>query len=131
MTRITHVRVENLLDYFDHTIYFPAQWHYILLYGPNGVGKTKLLELIYAVYSRDFAAAASIPFKRLIIEHENGLRTLYGHASLLNVSRGQWVTQGETIAWVGSTGYSYGNHLHFEVIKDGKRVNPKPFIDWD
>ncbi|MCL2109427.1 MAG: peptidoglycan DD-metalloendopeptidase family protein [Oscillospiraceae bacterium] len=66
----------------------------------------------------------------VIIEHENGLRTLYGHASALLVKVGQQVSQGETIALVGSTGESYGNHLHFEVREGGIALNPRPYIDF-
>ncbi|MBN7303846.1 Predicted ATP-binding protein involved in virulence [Mycobacteroides abscessus subsp. abscessus] len=81
MARITNVRVEQLLDYFDHEIEFPPAWHYILLYGPNGVGKTKLLELLHSVYRCEFDAAIAIPFQRLTVGHEDG--------SVLQVRRSQ------------------------------------------
>jgi murein DD-endopeptidase MepM/ murein hydrolase activator NlpD len=51
----------------------------------------------------------------VVIEHDNGTQTLYAHASKVLVSVGDEVKQGETIALVGSTGRSTGNHLHFEV----------------
>lgn len=51
----------------------------------------------------------------LVIQHDNGTQTLYGHATRLLVSAGQQVAQGQTIATVGSTGLSTGPHLHFEV----------------
>ena len=57
----------------------------------------------------------------VVIKHPNGTQTLYAHASVLYVSVGQYVSQGETIAAVGSTGRSTGAHLHFEVRGD---VNP-------
>lgn len=53
--------------------------------------------------------------------------SLYGHASSLAVSKGQEVTKGQVIAYVGSTGNSTGPHLHFEVDQNGKRVNPLQF----
>lgn len=53
--------------------------------------------------------------------------SLYGHASSLAVSKGQKVTKGQVIAYVGSTGNSTGPHLHFEVYQNGKRVNPLQF----
>ncbi|MDR2569908.1 MAG: peptidoglycan DD-metalloendopeptidase family protein [Oscillospiraceae bacterium] len=67
----------------------------------------------------------------VIIEHPNsGLRTWYAHASAMNVVEGQEVSQGETIAWVGATGYADGNHLHFEVREaSGRTLNPRPFLD--
>lgn len=62
--------------------------------------------------------------KTVIIKHNDRYSTLYGHASKLNVSVGQFVNQGDIIALVGSTGVSTGPHLHFEVFEYGKRINP-------
>lgn len=62
------------------------------------------------------------------IDHGNGLITTYAHASSLCVRAGETVNAGEVIALVGSTGYSTGNHLHFEVNCNGARVNPAPYI---
>ncbi len=64
----------------------------------------------------------------VVISHGNGLSTVYMHCSALYVSAGQMVSQGETIAAVGSTGYSTGNHLHFGVIKNGTYVNPLGYV---
>ncbi len=64
----------------------------------------------------------------VIIEHSNGMRTRYAHANALCVTKGATVAQGDMIATVGSTGWSTGNHLHFEVIVNGVRVNPGPYI---
>ena len=64
------------------------------------------------------------------IDHGGGVQTLYGHCSGLAVSNGQYVTQGQVIAYVGSTGNSTGNHCHFEVIVNGTRVNPAPYIGY-
>ena len=60
----------------------------------------------------------------VILEHSDGTRTRYGHASSLLVKAGETVESGQTIAKVGSTGHSTGPHLHFEVIKKGRFVNP-------
>ena len=62
------------------------------------------------------------------IDHGGGVVTLYGHNSSLNVSVGQQVSRGQTIAYIGSTGYSTGPHCHFEVILDGVRVDPLDYI---
>ncbi len=74
-----------------------------------------------AGYHKDFGY-------NVVINHGNGLKTRYAHASALCVSAGDKVSQGDMIAAVGSTGYSLGNHLHFEVIVNGNRVNPAPYI---
>lgn len=64
----------------------------------------------------------------IVIAHGNGMSTVYMHCSALLVSVGETVEQGETIAKVGSTGYSTGNHLHFGVIKNGTYVDPLNYI---
>ena len=64
----------------------------------------------------------------IAIDHGNGISTAYGHNSRLLVNEGDIVTKGQTIALSGSTGLSTGPHLHFEVRKDGKPVNPIPFL---
>lgn len=66
--------------------------------------------------------------KAVIIEHGNGISTLYGHNSELLVSEGQRVRKGEVISRVGSTGYSTGPHLHFEVRQNGSPTNPMDYL---
>lgn len=66
----------------------------------------------------------------IMIDHGNGYVTLYGHAKSLAVSAGQRVTMGQTIAYVGSTGYSTGYHLHFEVRKNGQHTNPRQYVSY-
>ncbi len=61
----------------------------------------------------------------VIIDHGDGLQTLYAHCSKLKVNAGQSVSAGDTIALVGSTGNSTGNHLHVEFRKDGQRFDPE------
>lgn len=67
----------------------------------------------------------------VIVEHEGGMRTLYAHAKQLCCNVGDTVSQGEIIALVGTTGQSTGNHVHFEVIVNGRNVDPSPYIGLD
>lgn len=64
----------------------------------------------------------------VVIQHYNGLSTLYAHCSSIHVSEGQEVGAGENIAQVGSTGMSTGPHLHLEVYDGGARVNPEDYL---
>lgn len=62
------------------------------------------------------------------IDHGNGVETLYYHCSSFAVSDGQYVQQGQVIAYVGNTGVSYGNHLHFGVRINGVYKNPVNYV---
>lgn len=62
------------------------------------------------------------------INHDYGYQTAYGHMSRVVCSAGQYVKKGEIIGYVGSTGYSTGPHLHFEVIRYGEQVDPSSLI---
>lgn len=75
----------------------------------------------YAGYDNDYGYT-------VVIQHSNGMKTRYAHANALCVTTGSTVAQGDMIATVGNTGWSTGNHLHFEVIVNGNRVNPGPYI---
>jgi murein DD-endopeptidase MepM/ murein hydrolase activator NlpD len=65
----------------------------------------------------------------VVIDHGGGYSTLYAHASRLNVHAGQSVSAGDVLAYVGSTGYSTGAHLHFEIIKNGDYTNPLSYYN--
>lgn len=65
----------------------------------------------------------------VVIDHGNGYQSLYAHMSSVYVTVGQMVNQGDVIGLVGSTGWSTGPHLHFEIRKDGTRVDPLQYVN--
>lgn len=67
------------------------------------------------------------------IGHGNGFQTRYLHLAYdtINVNVGDKVKKGEILGYMGNTGYSFGGHLHFEVLKDGNRINPTEYLDKD
>ena len=64
----------------------------------------------------------------IIINHGYGYSTLYGHMSKFAVRPGQKIKRGDIIGYVGNTGSSTGPHVHYEVIKNGKKINPINFF---
>lgn len=82
------------------------------------------------------AAAGTVTFagykgsygNMIVITHSNGVQTYYGHCSKLYATVGQTVSQGQTIAAVGSTGNSTGPHLHLEVRVNGVAYNPQNYV---
>lgn len=65
---------------------------------------------------------------KVVIDHGNGYRTLYAHLNKLNVRRGQEVFLATKIGEVGNTGGSVSDHLHYEVQKDGRAIDPTPYL---
>jgi ABC-type lipoprotein export system ATPase subunit len=72
MPRLTLVEARGLLGEFDHRIGFPAEWDFVIVYGPNGVGKTKLLESIKALLSLETYALGRAPFTHLRLDFDDG-----------------------------------------------------------
>ncbi|MBQ2071366.1 MAG: M23 family metallopeptidase, partial [Oscillospiraceae bacterium] len=64
----------------------------------------------------------------IIIDHGNGMQTLYAHLSGMAVGEGSSVSQGQTIGYVGATGRATGTHLHFEVFVNGSRTDPAGYF---
>ncbi len=64
----------------------------------------------------------------MTIDHGLGIRTSYGHLRRIHVKRGQKVKFGQMIGQLGNSGRSTGAHLHYEIIVDGKPVNPARFM---
>lgn len=65
----------------------------------------------------------------LVIAHGNGLMTRYAHLESIEVKEGEWVKAGQLIAHVGSTGISTGPHLHLQVLRNGRSINPAEMFD--
>jgi murein DD-endopeptidase MepM/ murein hydrolase activator NlpD len=114
-----------------HTIttYFTWRWGKfhtgIDISGSNAYGKT--------IVAADGGVVASAGWdggygNRVVIRHSGTLSTLYGHCSKILVTAGQQVSKGQAIARIGSTGNSTGPHCHFEVIKNGTKVNPMKYV---
>ena len=61
-------------------------------------------------------------------DHGDKIATLYGHMSSCCVNVGDEVKQGQTIGYIGCTGYAYGNHCHFEVRVNGQHTNPLNYV---
>ncbi|MFA6027694.1 MAG: peptidoglycan DD-metalloendopeptidase family protein [Patescibacteria group bacterium] len=86
------------------------------------------------IYAAESGTATVIPNRGngygnyIIINHGNGMQTLYGHMTGFAVSNGQYVTRGQQIGYEGSTGWSTGPHLHFEVKINGANQNPWNYL---
>lgn len=66
----------------------------------------------------------------LIVDHDDGFSTLYAHCDKLIAKKGETVKVGQEIAQVGATGNATGNHLHFEVWRDGKALDPRHYVTY-
>ena len=122
-----------LESYIKFTDYFGYRNHPIahvwMLHAGTDIAASKGTK-IYAAQSGTVSMAADNGAYGLcvIIDHGNGLQSVYAHCSKLLVSKGQQVTKGQTIALVGMTGGATGCHLHFEVRLDGKPVDSLPYL---
>jgi murein DD-endopeptidase MepM/ murein hydrolase activator NlpD len=107
-----------------HPVHGTQGFHKGIDYGsPSGtpIKASKAGTVVLARYSTSYG-------NYVIVNHGNGVQTLYAHASSLNCSVGQQVQQGQVIAYVGSTGWSTGAHLHFEIRINEEAVNPQKYI---
>jgi murein DD-endopeptidase MepM/ murein hydrolase activator NlpD len=123
---VNYGRISSGFGYRTHPVYRRRMWH-------SGIDLT-------AGYGTPIRAARSGRVvscgwnggfgKAIVLRHDNGFRTVYGHCSKIYVKRNQYVKKGQTIAAVGNTGISTGPHLHFEVRKGGRAVNPLRYLPY-
>ena len=92
------------------------------------VGAAAAGRVILATSSRDEQGHLVGYGNYIVIAHGDGFLTLYGHLDKLLVTAGQMVKQGQVIGLCGSTGWSSGPHVHFEIRKDGTFVDPAPYL---
>ena len=120
----SYTYISSEFGYRTHPIYGDSRFHNGLdMAAPGG-------SPILAAYDGAVVAAAysSSMGNYVMLDHGDGLYTIYMHASALYVSKGQSVSKGEQIAAVGSTGNSTGNHLHFSVRLNGSYVSPWNYL---
>lgn len=118
--------------------YWPLEGEITSRFGPRGRGFHSGLDIAADSGSLIYAAAAGYVVESgwkndaygytVMLEHDNGRHTLYGHCSALLVSAGDTVRRGQSIAQVGSTGNSTGAHLHFELRINNECVDPLDYL---
>ena len=117
----------TITSYFgmrEHPIYGDQRYH-----SGIDIGASYGAKIVAAENGTVMTAARSSSYGNMIvIQHDNGLTTLYAHLSQISVSANQRVTRGQTIGLVGSTGNSTGPHLHFEVSNGSTRHNPLDYL---
>lgn len=120
----SYTRISSPYGYRIHPIYKTQKFHSgVDLAAPGGTN------ILAAENGRVISAGWNGGYGNcLVVDHGGGISTLYAHASRLVVSKGDYVTKGQVIAKVGTTGNSTGNHLHFEVLVNGKTTNPMNYI---
>ena len=108
-------------------------------FGPRWGDKHQGLDLVAKAGTPILASADGIVIESkydprgygnmIVIEHDENTQTLYGHNSRNLVQKGRRVKKGQTIAWMGHTGFAFGTHLHFEYRVNGHAANPELYLD--
>jgi len=131
-----------ITDYYGTRTWDGSGFHYGLDIGGGNIGGssivaaesgTVILAINYCThnYAKYSSCGCGGGFGNyVVIDHGGTYATLYGHCESINVSVGDYVTKGQTIGKVGTTGYSTGYHLHFEVRENGKRIDPLGFLSY-
>ncbi len=117
-------RMTSRFGYRVHPIYGTRKFHAGIDYGLPLGAAIRAADSGVVLYSGWYGGYG----RTVIIDHGNGLTTLYGHTSASYVSAGESIQRGQRVAAVGSTGLSTGPHLHFEVRVNGTPVNPLNYL---
>lgn len=117
-------QVTDSYGYRIHPLTKKYSWHNGVDFGA-GAGTAILATKSGTVTTAAYSSAWGY---YVVINHGDGYSSLYAHQPSLSVSVGDYVTQGQTIGYVGSTGYSTGPHLHFTIYYNGSDVNPFNYI---
>lgn len=120
----SYTRISSPYGYRIHPVYKTKKFHSgVDMAAPGGTNILAAADgtVIRAAWNGGYGNC-------VIIDHGGGVSTLYGHAKKLLVSKGAKVKKGQVIALVGTTGTSTGNHLHFEVLLNGKTTDPMAYL---
>jgi ABC-type Mn2+/Zn2+ transport system ATPase subunit len=115
MVKLVEVDVRGMLGRFDHRVEFPADQEFVILYGPNGIGKTKLLELIFSTFKAKFIEVDSIPFRSAEFNFSDGARL-----TLARLGQQSLLDDGESLDLQVSLETADGGKTHWKK-SDGER----------
>ena len=116
-----------LNENFQYTSGFGPRW-VTMHYGTDMAAKHGSAILATADGVINFAGWEKGYGKLIKIKHDFGYETRYAHLSKISVSVGQRISQGDRIGKMGNTGRSTGTHLHYEIRRNGKPINPMKYI---
>ena len=109
----------------NHPIENEERFHY----GVDLAADTGTTVKAFAAGTVDYIGESDVYGQYLQLDHGNGIKSFYAHCSRLCVQQGQPVAAGEKVAESGATGDVTGPHLHFELKRDGVRINPEYYIE--
>lgn len=118
-------RITSPFGYRIHPIWGYKKFHYGIDFAGATGSTIKATRSGIVISAQYFAGYGNT----VIIDHGDGMSSLYAHMNSFDVSYGQTVSQGQRIGGVGSTGDSTGPHLHFEIRKNGVRMNPADYVN--